>query len=145
MKKRKAFITSIYLIVICMIGRLSSNHIIVDTKQINSLAQINSLNRNIGIPWDKLSDKEKAGYYERILLNILGPYIRNQIKNYYGEARQYWNDKILYIKPLMYAHEIKVQVETFVGPHNPPYGIDTITLLLKNGEITVTDFQHLDE
>lgn len=145
MKKRKALIISIYLIAFCMIGRLSTTKIIVDVNQIRSSAQFIFLNRNIGIPWDKLSDKEKAGYYERILLNIFGPYIRNEIKNYYGEARQYWNGKILYTKPLMYAHEIKVQVETFVESHNPPYGIDTIILLLENGKIKVTNFHHIDD
>ncbi|WP_083599875.1 DUF3888 domain-containing protein [Clostridium amylolyticum] len=31
-----------------------------------------------------------------------------------------------------------------MGPHNPPYGIDTITFIQDFGDIKVTKFEHKD-
>jgi hypothetical protein len=98
-----------------------------------------------GLPWERMSVQQRYGYYERLLLNVFMPYISEAIQQYYGESRQYDNGKILSVKPKLFAHEIVVEVETFTGPHNPPYGIETITLLLDSGKIEVTGFQHRDE
>ncbi|MDP4182918.1 MAG: DUF3888 domain-containing protein [Bacillota bacterium] len=97
---------------------------------------------DIGIPWDKLTDKEKCSYTEKILLLILHPYIQESVNKYYGEIRQYDNAKITNIRPVTLKHQIKVQVTTFHGPHNPPYGLETITLELERSKITVTGFVH---
>jgi hypothetical protein len=39
---------------------------------------------------------------------------------------------------------VTVQVETFEGAHNPPYGEETITFRINGSEIQVVDFKHRD-
>lgn len=97
----------------------------------------------INIPWEELSYKDKSQYLENILLSVLYPYIQEPVTKHYGEVRQF-DASIISIKPIGLAHEIQVQASTFVGPHNPPYGLDTITLLLDGSNIKVIDFKHKD-
>ena len=53
--------------------------------------------------------------------------------------------KILHIENLDGKFRIKISVTTFVGAHNPPYGIETITLTEDSAGIKVEDFNHEDE
>jgi len=39
---------------------------------------------------------------------------------------------------------VTVQVQTFEGAHNPPYGEETITFRIKGSEINVSDYKHRD-
>ena len=78
-------------------------------------------------------------------LGMLFPYILEAIKEYYGENRAFTNVKLLELKTTelgQYSFEAKVQVITFVGAHNPPFGLDTITLRKDLSEITVINFEH---
>lgn len=148
--KDKKSIIRIAIVVILVIISLSL--IPFSSSTINVYPHVNNQNNvstddngdSKNILWDKLSQDDKTMYYERVLLLILGPYIRQTLVENYGESRQYDNAKILYMKPIKLEHEIKVEVSTFVGPHNPPYGIDTITLLLDNGKISVIEYDHTD-
>ncbi|MBL4933816.1 DUF3888 domain-containing protein [Clostridium paridis] len=47
--------------------------------------------------------------------------------------------------PELFTFIITVQVVTFVGPHNPPYGIETITIGASPYGTRVIDFKHEDE
>ena len=40
---------------------------------------------------------------------------------------------------------LKIRLETFTGAHNPPYGLDTVTLVKDLKGIRVADFKHEDE
>jgi len=59
-----------------------------------------------------------------------------------------YDAKIIEMKPLKdgerFSSEIKVQIQTYVGAHNPPRGIDTITFIQDFGDIKVTKFEHKD-
>lgn len=94
--------------------------------------------------WYNLNDSDKNGYYERILLSILHPYVKKAIYDYYGEDRPYFNDRIIYIQPINLSNEIKIEVETFTGAHNPPYGTEYIKFRLTSSQIIVTSFEHVD-
>ncbi|CQR46811.1 hypothetical protein BN1058_01086 [Paraliobacillus sp. PM-2] len=37
---------------------------------------------------------------------------------------------------------VTVQVQTFEGAHNPPYGEETITFQIRGNEINVSNYQH---
>lgn len=84
------------------------------------------------------------------LLTTLSPAIGNAISGYYGQPRLYglYDAKILKIERESeggYSFNVTVQVKTFVGPHNPPFGIETITLAVSPGSTLVVKFQHEDE
>ncbi|MFJ5624844.1 DUF3888 domain-containing protein [Peribacillus loiseleuriae] len=42
------------------------------------------------------------------------------------------------------VYYVTVQVQTFEGAHNPPYGEETITFRIKGNEINVSDYKHRD-
>ncbi|GIO57978.1 DUF3888 domain-containing protein [Paenibacillus cineris] len=84
------------------------------------------------------------------LLTALSPAIGHAISGYYGQPRLYglYDAKILKIERVNeggYAFNVTVQVKTFVGPHNPPFGIETITLAVSPGSTLVAKFQHEDQ
>ena len=81
------------------------------------------------------------------ILRLLAHPVQQAITDYYGESRQYWNDEILAIKmvPRTPYYEVVVRVETFYGPHNPPYGIETISFYVSYGSVELKTFQHEDE
>lgn len=84
------------------------------------------------------------------ILGVLSNYMFEAVDKYYGEPRMFdlYDAKIIEMKPLKdgerFSSEIKVQIQTYVGPHNPPYGIDTITFIQDFGDIKVTKFEHKD-
>ena len=43
-----------------------------------------------------------------------------------------------------YIFYVTVQIQTFEGAHNPPYGEDTITFRIKGNEISSFDYAHLN-
>lgn len=85
---------------------------------------------------------------EQILFAFLNPYIAKAVKQYYGLNRQFWKQQILEIENLgegeYYAFRIKVKVETFVGPHGPPFGEEFITFEKRREKIKIIDFKHKD-
>ena len=78
------------------------------------------------------------------VLSLLYPYISNEVDKYYGHPKQFWQEKILSISktPELSEYKIMVQVETFTGPHNPPEGIETITILTSPMVTKVISFKH---
>ncbi len=82
-----------------------------------------------------------------LLFRILSPYIDKAIENYYGESRQFdlWDAKITNIKRLQpgsFNFEITVSVTTFKGPHNPPYGLEIVTIKFDDFGIHILNFNH---
>lgn len=88
---------------------------------------------------------EKA--MEQTILSLLTDEVFAAVRNYYGEPRQYWNDKLLSVNQISEypaCFEVVLQVETFYGPHNPPYGIETITFHIQYDGVEFIHFEHQD-
>lgn len=94
--------------------------------------------------WEDLTCDQKLLYSQRLLEMYWYPYINKAIEKYYGQYRQYHRLKILRIQSSDFGYTVTIQVRTFMGPHNPPYGTETIKLLVDYGKIEVIDFQHKD-
>lgn len=84
---------------------------------------------------------------EQVILRLLFEPASDAIKNYYEEPRQYWRDKLLRVQraPDLPYYEVVMQVETFYDPHNPPYGIETMTFYISYGKVELKEFEHQDE
>ncbi len=82
---------------------------------------------------------------QEFILSMLSPYIESAIKQYYGEYRQYMSAGILSTEKSDGKYRLKIRVETFMGPHNPPYGIETMIITEDGSGIKVEDFKHEDE
>lgn len=92
--------------------------------------------------------KEKM--IQDFLLLFLDQSMHQAVFKYYGKPKMFdlYDAKIVDIKRLkekgQFSFEVKVQVETYVGPHNPPYGLETITMVNDWTDIFVTKFEHQD-
>lgn len=95
----------------------------------------------------QVNDTNQQELYKGSVLSLLYPYISNAIDIYYGHPKQFWQEKILSISktPELTEYEIRIQVETFTGPHNPPRGIETITILTSPMGTKVINFKHETE
>ncbi|AFS77676.1 hypothetical protein Curi_c06020 [Gottschalkia acidurici 9a] len=96
-----------------------------------------------------LSDESKENLYKDFLLTFLSSYIADSITEYYGYSKSFdlWDAKVLSLERLeqgLYYFKIIVQVKTFQGAHNPPYGIETVTIQQDVHGIKVIDFIHED-
>ncbi|MEA4932633.1 MAG: DUF3888 domain-containing protein [Lawsonibacter sp.] len=92
-------------------------------------------------------DTQSSEAAEQILLRLLFQPVHDAIEAYYGAPRQYWRDKILRIRnvPNSPYYEVILQAETFYGPHNPPYGIETMTFYVKYGSVELKKFEHRED
>lgn len=77
--------------------------------------------------------------YQRIVITMLYPNIDEAIQTYYGETiRGYdlYDAKISKLESLSgwAKFNVTVNVETFYGPHNPPYGLECMTFYVSLGE-----------
>jgi hypothetical protein len=92
--------------------------------------------------------EKSAEAMEQTILRLLFDPVYNAIKDYYGEARQYWKDELLSVQrisaPLSY-YEVVMQVETFCGPHSPPFGVETMTFHISYGKVELKSFVHQDK
>lgn len=85
---------------------------------------------------------------EQIILRLLHQPTTSAVDTYYGERRQYWRQDILRVEKIPQSpyFEVVVQVETFCGAHNPPYGIETMTFYVGIlGEVQLVSFDHQDD
>ncbi|AZU62574.1 DUF3888 domain-containing protein [Neobacillus mesonae] len=67
---------------------------------------------------------------DHLIINLLFPLIYKELEKHYGTPKQFYNQKILQIKKQhegSFFFDVKVQVMTFEGAHNPPYDLITIT------------------
>ncbi len=83
---------------------------------------------------------------QKVLLRLLSSPAGDAITGYYGEPRQFQNAKLLSIRkvPDTPFYEVVMQAETFYGPHNPPYGTETMTFYIRYGELELRRFEHRD-
>ncbi|MCA1028884.1 DUF3888 domain-containing protein [Cytobacillus kochii] len=93
-------------------------------------------------------------------LTLLNPYVYKIINEKVGTDRSYdlFDAKIISIKRNVpgetpeekevnkgvYDFTVKVQYRTFVGAHNPPLGLETLTLRVTPNGVKLLDFNHKD-
>lgn len=91
--------------------------------------------------------KQPSNLYEEFILTSLSSNILEAIKKHHGDYKQYWQDKIICLKRQgdTRLFDITVEIETFEGAHNPPYGLETITFRQDIDGLHIFDYQHKDE
>jgi len=85
---------------------------------------------------------------EETILALLTDETFDAVRSYYGGPRQYMNQKLLNAQKISeYPNllEVVVQVETFCGAHNPPYGLETITFHVQYDGVKLVHFEHQDK
>lgn len=85
---------------------------------------------------------------EQVILRLLYQPTTTAVDDYYGEPRQYWRQKVLSVQkvPESPYYEVVIQVETFHGAHNPPYGLETMTFYIGPlDKVQLISFDHQDE
>lgn len=135
---------------------MKGKNIIIFTITILTLAFINGFNcivyannNNATNLVNITSNEPQKKLQNDLLLRSFSPYIAKSIENYYGEPRQFalWDAKIINIKRLVsgpFNFEITISVTTFQGAHNPPYGLETVTIRLNDFGTHVVNFNHID-
>lgn len=85
---------------------------------------------------------------EQVILRLLHQSVREAVNNYYDGSRQYWREEVLSTQKIAQSpyYEVVIRVETFNGPHNPPYGVETMTFHIGPLDaVRLIDFDHQDE
>ncbi|MDH6427240.1 MULTISPECIES: DUF3888 domain-containing protein [unclassified Paenibacillus] len=87
---------------------------------------------------------------KQALLNALNPTISNAVNGYYGSPQQFgiYDAEVIKIERDQngaFLFNVTVRVKTFTGPHNPPYGIETMTIAIDSAYPMVIDYKHQDE
>ncbi|WP_028401673.1 DUF3888 domain-containing protein [Ectobacillus panaciterrae] len=85
---------------------------------------------------------------KEVLVNFLSENISKEINNYYKKPKLWYRglEKVLKIEKdeKNYIFYATVQVRTFEGAHNPPYGEDTITFQIDGSNIKTINYKHRD-
>ena len=85
---------------------------------------------------------------EQVILRLLHQPVKEAVKDYYNEPRQYWEQEVLSVQkvPQSPYYEVVIRVETFYGAHNPPYGLETMTFYVGPLDaVRLVNFDHQDE
>lgn len=94
------------------------------------------------------TDGKSSEAMEQAILALLTDETFEAVQDYYGEPKQYMDPTLLSLKKISEypdCFEAVIQVESFYGPHNPPYGIETITFHIQYDKVTLVNFQHQDD
>lgn len=84
---------------------------------------------------------------EQVIIDLLYQPTAAAVAEYYGEPTQFWRPEILSIQKVSDSrnYEVVIQVETFQGPHNPPYGLETMTFYVgPTGRPLLVRYDHRD-
>ena len=82
---------------------------------------------------------------EQVILRLLYHPTVAAVEEYYGERRQYWRQEIIDVQKLPESpyYKVIIQVETFHGAHNPPYGLETMTFYIGPlDNVQLVNFDH---
>lgn len=85
---------------------------------------------------------------EQIILRLLHQPIREAVNDHYDGLRQYWKQEVLSVEKVSQSpyYQVIIQVETFCGPHNPPYGLETMAFRVDPmGTVQLIGFDHQNE
>lgn len=99
------------------------------------------------VGWNELSCEERLLFLERLIMINFGTQIKEAVDKYYEEKRGYDFVKITDVKVVgPYEYEMKIQISTYVGAHNPPLGLDVVTIHFKHlDDGNVVNYEHKDE
>lgn len=92
--------------------------------------------------------QERSNAEEQVILRLLHQSTTAAVKDYYGEHRQYWRQEVLSVQKVTESpyYEVAIQVETFHGAHNPPYGLETMTFYVGPFDnVQLVNFDHQAE
>jgi hypothetical protein len=80
------------------------------------------------------------------IISLLLDDINKAIQTYYDDPnKSFWKAKIIDLKRIgegIYEFEVTIELETFEGAHNPPYGKDILVFLRKIEGIKLIKYQH---
>ena len=85
---------------------------------------------------------------EQVILRLLYHPTAAAVEEYYGERRQYWRQEVIDVQmiPESPYYKVIIQVETFHGAHNPPYGLETMTFYIGPFDnVQLVNFDHQAE
>ena len=85
---------------------------------------------------------------EQVILRLLYHPTAAAVEEYYGECRQYWRQEVIDVQkvPESPYYKVIIQVETFFGAHNPPYGLETMTFYIGPlDNVQLVNFDHQAE
>lgn len=97
------------------------------------------------------NDDNNNELYKKPLLALINPYLQSAVNEYYSSigkpVRQYglYDAKILKIKEANrgeFTFYITIELNTYTGAHNPPYGKETISLYIDASTAKVIDYKH---
>lgn len=92
--------------------------------------------------------------YKAIALTMLNPYIYREITNYYQANHMpvpnygLYDIHVLELKRRTqggYNFRTVLEVRTFYGPHNPPYGKEIITFEIDTTNVTMVNYVHTND
>ncbi|WP_318617436.1 DUF3888 domain-containing protein [Sporosarcina sp. YIM B06819] len=92
----------------------------------------------------KLPSIGSEAILEKAFLRAIGQHILDATASHYGESRLFFNERITDIawNENEDQYDVTVQIVTYKGPINPPYGFDTITFRIPN--FKVIKYDHVD-
>ena len=85
---------------------------------------------------------------EQVILRLLHQPVSEAVSDYCDGPRQYWRQEVLSVQKVSQSpyYEVVIRVETFSGPHNPPYGLETMTFYVGPLDaVQLVNFDHRDE
>ncbi|MGN7412844.1 DUF3888 domain-containing protein [Paenibacillus sp. SAF-068] len=92
--------------------------------------------------------------YRALALTMLNPYIGREISSYYQENHMpipsygLYDIHVLELKRHTqggYRFRTVLEVRTFYGPHNPPYGKEIITFEIDTTNVTMVNYVHMKD
>ncbi|WP_405172766.1 DUF3888 domain-containing protein [Paenibacillus sp. FSL H8-0280] len=92
--------------------------------------------------------------YKPLALTMLNPYIYREITNYYQANHMLvpsyglYDIHVLELKRRTqggYNFRTVLEVRTFYGPHNPPYGKEIITFEIDPANVTMVNYVHTND
>ena len=142
------FAILLVLFPIFILGNVSKHQQdLYDNKQLGILENVLSKTTIPQVEWSNLSCQEKVSFFERLIMLSYVPLINEAVEIYYKEQRGFDLVEITDVKAAgPYEYEMKIKLSTYVGAHNPPYGIDTVTIHFnKLNDGKVVNFEHKNE
>ncbi len=85
---------------------------------------------------------------ESVIALLLYDNIDSAIQTYYGQPTQFalYDAKILIIERIdnSFGFDVLIEVPTFHGAHNPPYGLERMKFTIKPGDVELKEYTHID-
>jgi len=146
---KKSFFTKIFFFTLFLIVSLFLNPLIRSANN-NAYADIEGFDESVPTFDSKpIEDSIESPEATAVIAILLNPHIMTAVEKYFGEPTQY----ALYdaaIKKISqaghnFAYKVTISVETFHGPHNPPYGIETMTFSVSPLGVVLNNYIHQDK